>query len=481
MEARGEYDCAVFGSGPDALFTAFLLVLNGERVVVIREPKATSFSSFRFMPGYDSKGVVHYFLKRWGMKKIPAIESESGVLQAMNAHWIADLRGDLKRRELGGLYHEAPTPRIKKLIECLSVFEKDPSHLERFLKEFSNSLIKSQEKYKKYIPNIPIDRRWKMTLRKTLKELKLTQTVPSGTNSNAGLSSREQVLLDVVHGLFRHGRTRGKGASPRYGYQTVLGSALELHTLRGAPFVMGEASEFCGEMKRILESKGVQFIGSDRVNFKQDTSGSGWDAFYAEKDATHLAHIRFQNLIIAHDIRKDALSLFDEKSRKRIESEFLPTLALRLEYDFSVRSVDLSEFKTGDYVYADQSSEPLFVSLTCRDSKSETHLSVKTDIVVQNSAELEKLLLRPEILKVRLAKKIREIFPSLEGAQFNSEQFHSEQIFEFSPGRGIFTRVSGVLASTYVSYPEMGSFSPVLSSIELARRFARKRKREFVL
>lgn len=483
MQARGEYDCAVYGDGPHGLFTAYLLVQNGERVVVIREPR-THANSLRFMPGFDSKGVIHYFLNRWGMKKIPQLESPSKSLYAMNVmsvNSVASLQGDLKRKQMGGLLYESSTTKVRKLVECLSELEKSESSIVRFMDDFSGSLLKSQEKYKKYLPHLPIDVRWKRSLKRTLKNVTpLSQKKKAqSTEVASAYFSRERMLFEGVHGLFRLGRTHGKGTAPSLGSHSVLGSALELFILRRAPFVLDQGEVFCAELRRILESKGVQFVNTaDRVNFKQDGSGD-WDAFFSVHGSTDLAHLRFSNFIMAHDLQRDTLKYFDDKSKKRLESEFLPNGALRVEYDFSVDAAFLPEQQTGDAVFSDEGFSPLFFSLTVVEKT--VHVSLKADIATRTSSEMESILLRPEVLKQRLIRKIREIFPSLSDARFKDDRFHSERVFEFSPARGVSTRVSGVWTSNRLSYPEMGAFSPVLSSIELARRFAKKRKRELVL
>jgi hypothetical protein len=246
-----------------------------------------------------------------------------------------------------------------------------------------------------------------------------------------------------------------------------------------APFALDRADAFCAEMRRILESKGVLFIGdAGRVNFKQEGAG-GWDGFYAESGSGDLSHIRFQHFIIAHNFKRESLKHFDEKSRKKLESEFVESSSISIEYSFRVRSQDLPELKTGEYVYGEVGAQPIFVSLT--EKEGSVLLSVKTEVVCAQLSEIEALLARSDLLKIRLRKKMREIFPSLLDSKFLDESFHLERVEEFAPGRGINTRMRGVWSAGPLAFPEMGSFSSLLASIEITRRFVRHRKRELVL
>lgn len=486
MENQGSYDCAVFGDGLAGMVTALLLSQQGERVVMIPEPKARS-RDLRLQFGLEPDGIFYRFLKRWGALdeshnfsdvKDPQIEIVSPSMTVL-------LRNDLKDIRLGSPRFEVDDPSSKILWDALAVLESDLTWVKTFEKELIAGLIRKEKGWQRYafLPR-SANKVWSRSLKKSLAQfLKPGQYSKLRKKHRKDQSTeRQQELFKAIAFLMGPGRFRiSPGKSP------LLQTLVDAYALRKSPFSGKSQESFREHLRAVLKQKGVTFIDDDQsVHFKKKEIG-GWEGFFGNSNNDSLVHFSFLNFIFAHSLTPKTLSFFEEASRRKLELELVDDPCMYVRWQAYCPSHFLPYSSGAEMVIGVESDWPIRLSVFGQpdgENIPENHSELVATAWLPLSFKKEPQADIPGLelkLKARVEREVLRTFPALTIEDLSSIQFHFERLRDFEPNSGVKSKDKSIWHVNHTSYPSLGEYGPIVAGMELARKFARKNKREFRL
>lgn len=484
MENQGRYDCAIFGESLAGMVAALLLSRQGERVVLIPEPKSRVRDS-RLQFGMEENGILYGLLLRWGLsdEQLKAPSTSNPKVEIVSDQMTVSLRQDLAQKSLGSPRYEVPDATANALWDALIEIEKDGAWLKQFEAEFLKGLIREKEGWKRYV-FIPKSaaRVWAKSLRKALgQRLKSSKFAQLSRVAESHEGGRRHELFKGASFLMGPGRFRiSSGRFP------LIQTLLEIYALRRTPFAFKNGEQLKEKLKKVLKHQGVEFIkDGENVNFKRDSSGE-WEGFFGSSKEGSLMHFRFANFVFAHSLNARTLSLFEDQARKGLERELNDDPCVHVRWRAIVPSETLPHASGAELVAIFDDDAPIRISIYGRDDgmelkDGESLIEATAWLPLLSDKRQDELESLRSKLKPRMEREILKAFPGLDLSQMSSIQFECERLRDFLPGSGVRSKDRAIWHVNHTSFPSLGEFGPVVAGIELARQFARKQGRELRL
>jgi len=484
MENQGRYDCAVFGESLAGMVTALLLTRQGERVILIPEPKARVRDS-RLQFGLEEQGILYRLLLRWGLteSQLESIGTEDARVEIVSDSMAVSLRDDLKLQGLGSPRYEIGDATAGALWDALHEIEKDGSWRKHFQDEFLKGLMREKEGWRRYafVPRSAA-RVWSRSLRKALSQkLKSSKISQLSQVNDPGQSARRNELFSGAAFLMGPGRFRiSSGRFP------LLQTLLEIYALRRTPFAFKNGEPLREKLRQVLKSQGVRFIqDGENVHFKRDSSGE-WEGFFGNPKDGAIVHFRFNHFMFAHSLNARSLALFEDDARKKLERELRddPCVYMRWRAHADSRALP---FPAGtELVGIFDRDAPIRVSIYGKEDGTdlktgESLIEVTAWLPIHSGRGKDEIAALRAKLQPRIEREIFRVFPGLTADCLSKIEFECERLRDFSPGSGVRSRDRTIWHVNHTSFPSLGEFGPVVAGIELARQFARRDRRELKL
>lgn len=484
MENQGRYDCAVFGESLAGMVTALLLTRQGERVILIPEPKVRVRDS-RLQFGLEEQGILYRLLLRWGFteSQLEAIGSQDARVEIVSDAMAVSLRDPLDTQGLGSPRYEVSDPAAMAVWDALHEIEKDGSWRKHFQDEFIRGLVREKEGWRRYafIPRSAA-RVWSRSLRKALSQkLKASKLSQLRQVNDPNQSPRRNELFSGAAFLMGPGRFRI--ASGRF---PLLQTLLEIYALRQTPFAVKNGELFREKLRQVLKHQGVRFIeDGENVHFKRDSSGE-WEGFFGSSKDGSLVHFRFNHFVFAHSLNARSLALFEDDARKRLERELRDDPCVYMRWRAHADSSSLPFPSGTELVGIFDRDAPIRVSIYGKEDGADVKagqslLEVTAWLPIHFGRGKDEITALKTKLQPRIEREILRLFPGLTMEALSKIEFECERLRDFSPGSGVRSRDRTIWHVNHTSFPSLGEFGPVVAGIELARQFARKDRRELRL